>query len=219
MILKNGDSFLEKLDANFYLKHQIIVLLVALSFPMVYFFLDLRSKKKVNFISILGFVNVLLTGGIGVFGGMYGLSRLWFILKEGLMPLIIGLVFLFTIRKGNPLIRTFIYNEAIFNIEVIDQNLNKLDKMNDFNKVLENSSYLIVLAFFFSSIIQFILASIIVTVDPGHIDFNDQVGTMTWVSYFVVMIPSLSMFGLAIYRMVKGIKNLTGLSTEKFLKN
>ena len=91
--------------------------------------------------------------------------------------------------------------------------------MNDFNKVLENSSYLIVLAFFFSSIIQFILASIIVTVDPGHIDFNDQVGTMTWVSYFVVMIPSLSMFGLAIYRMVKGIKNLTGLGTEKFLKN
>ena len=126
---------------------------------------------------------------------------------------------MFTIRKGNPLIRAFIYNEAIFDIEVIDQNLNKLDRMNDFNKVLDNSSYFIVLAFFFSSIIQFILASIIVTVDPGHINFNDQVGTMTWVSYFVVMIPSLSMFGLAIYRMVKGIKNLTGLDTEKFLKN
>tara|TARA_Y100001970_G_C14152435_1_gene813500 strand:+ start:285 stop:1016 length:732 start_codon:yes stop_codon:yes gene_type:complete len=218
-ILKNGDSILTNLDIIFEINYQIIVLLFALSFPMVYFFLDLYSKKKVNIISILGFVNVLLTGGIGVFGGMYGLSRLWFILKEGLMPFIIGLVFLFTIRKGNPLMRTFIYNEAIFNIDIIDHKLNEINKIDDFNKILEKSSYLIVLAFFFSSIIQFILATIIVTVDPGHVDFNDQVGTMTWVSYFVVMIPSLLMFGLSIYRMVGGIKNLTGFKTEDFLKN
>jgi len=218
-ILKNGDNILTNLGIIFEINYQIIVLLVALSFPMVYFFVDLYSKKQVNIISVLGFVNVLLTGGIGVFGGMYGLSRLWFILKEGLMPLIIGLVFLFTIRRGNPLIRTFIYNEAIFNIEIINGKLNEINRKDDFNKILEKSSYLIVLAFFFSSIIQFILATIIVTVDPGHVNFNDQVGTMTWVSYFVVMVPSLSMFGLSIYQMVGGIKKITGFKTGEFLKN
>tara|TARA_B100001996_G_scaffold94542_1_gene70770 strand:- start:20 stop:742 length:723 start_codon:yes stop_codon:yes gene_type:complete len=218
-ILKNGDNVLTKLDISIEKNYQIIVLLVALCFPMVYFFLDLYSKKQFNIISILGFVNVLLTGGIGVFGGIYGLSRFWFILKEGLMPLIIGSVFLFTIKKGNPLIRTFIYNEAIFNIKIINNKLNEISRMDDFNKILEKSSYLIVLAFFFSSIIQFILATIIVTVDPGHVDFNDQVGTMTWVSYFIVMIPSLLMFGLSIYRMIGGIKKLTGFSTGDFLKN
>jgi len=218
-ILKKGNNILTDVDFIFSINEQIVVLLVALSFPMIYFFIDLSLKKQANFISILGFVNVLLTGGIGVFGGMYGLSRIWFILKEGLMPLIIGLVFLFTIKKGNPLMRTFIYNEAIFNTGVINNKLNEINKLSDFNKVLEKSSYLIVLAFFFSSIIQFVLASIIVTVDPGHIDFNDQVGTMTWVSYFVVMIPSLLMFGISIYRMVMGIKELTGFKTEDFLNN
>ena len=81
-----------------------------------------------SFISILGFINVLLTGGIGVFGAMYGLSRLWFILKEGLMPLVIGVIVLFSIKRGNPLIRTFIYNEAIFKTDIINQNLEITDQ-------------------------------------------------------------------------------------------
>ena len=70
-----------------------------------------------------------------------------------------------------------------------------------------------------SSIIQFILASIIVTVDPGHLDFNDQVGTMTWVSYFVVLVPCMSMFGYALFKLVKGLKHLTGLKTEDIINN
>ena len=114
ILLKNGDELLNKIDFKIDFNYSILVLIVALSFPVVYFFLDLSSKKRINFISILGFINVLLTGGIGVFGAMYGLSRLWFILKEGLMPLVIGVIVLLSIKRGNPLIRTFIYNEAIF---------------------------------------------------------------------------------------------------------
>ncbi|MBJ11808.1 MAG: MFS transporter [Candidatus Marinimicrobia bacterium] len=219
ILLKNGDELLNKIDFKIDFNYSILVLIVALSFPVVYFFLDLSSKKRINFISILGFINVLLTGGIGVFGAMYGLSRLWFILKEGLMPLVIGVIVLLSIKRGNPLIRTFIYNEAIFKTDIINQNLEKTDQLEAFDIMLARSSYLIVLAFFFSSIIQFILAGVIVTVDPGHPDFNDQVGTMTWVSYFVVMIPSLSMFGLSLWKLVSGIKDLTDLESKEFLKN
>ena len=72
-------------------------------------------------------------------------------------------------------------------------------------------------SFFLSSFIQFFLASYIVTVDPGHPNFNNQVGTMTWVSYFVVMAPCMGIFGYALWKLIKGIKTLTGLETDQIL--
>ena len=63
---------------------------IALIFPVGYFIFDFIRRKNINVVSILGFVNILLTGGIGVFGANLGLSKNWFILKEGLLPLIIG---------------------------------------------------------------------------------------------------------------------------------
>ena len=64
---------------------------IALLFPVAYFIYDFFKRKNVNVISILGFINVLLTGGIGIFGAKFGLSKNWFIFKEGFLPLFIGL--------------------------------------------------------------------------------------------------------------------------------
>ena len=55
---------------------------IALLFPVAYFIYDFFKRKTVNVISILGFINVLLTGGIGIFGERFGLSKNWFIIKE-----------------------------------------------------------------------------------------------------------------------------------------
>ena len=63
------------------------VLGISLAFPVIYFILDFKRRRKANFISILGFVSILLTGGVG----LLQLPRFWFIVKETAIPAIIGL--------------------------------------------------------------------------------------------------------------------------------
>ncbi|MFL2998740.1 MAG: VC0807 family protein [Candidatus Neomarinimicrobiota bacterium] len=216
VILKNGNKWFG-FEQNFIgIETSILVLMFALSFPLFYFFNDLRINTKVNFISILGFINVLLTGLIGILGEKYGISRNWFILKEGIIPLIIGLLILLSMKSKTPLLKELIYNPVLFNINKINENFPE-DSNDDFNKIFYHSTYLISASFLLSSIIQFFLASYIVTVDPGHSDFNNQVGTMTWVSYFVVMAPCMSMFGYALWKLIAGIKDITGLETDQIL--
>jgi len=216
VILKNGNKLLS-FEQNFIgIETSILVLIFALSFPLFYFLNDLRINTKVNFISILGFVNVLLTGLIGILGERYGISRSWFIIKEGIIPLIIGLLVLLSMKSKTPLVKELIYNPVLFNIKKINENFPG-NSNDDFNKIFYHSTYLISASFLLSSIIQFFLASYIVTVDPGHSDFNNQVGTMTWVSYFVVMAPCMSMFGFALWKLIVGIKRITGLETDQIL--
>ena len=216
IILKNGDKWIDIETKLLGLEGNVLILLFALSFPTLYFLNDFRINSRANFISILGFVNVLLTGLIGIFGEKYGISRDWFIIKESMIPLIIGFITLLSMKSKTPLVKTLVYNETVFNIEKIKKHLSK-EKISEFNNVFKISTYLISASFFLSAIIQFFLASYIVTVDPGHMDFNEQVGTMTWMSYFVVMIPCNSMFGYGIFILIKKIKNLTGLDTEQIL--
>ena len=216
VILKNGNKLLGFEQYFIGIETSILVLIFALSFPLFYFLNDLRINTKVNFISILGFINVLLTGLIGILGEKYGISRSWFIIKEGIIPLIIGLLVLLSMKSKTPLVKELIYNPVLFNIKKINENFSE-NNNDDFNKIFYHSTYLISASFLLSSIIQFFLASYIVTVDPGHSDFNNQVGTMTWVSYFVVMAPCMSMFGFALWKLIVGIKRITGLETDQIL--
>ena len=119
-------------------------------------------------------------------------------------------------KSRTPLVKELIYNPVLFNIKKINENFPE-NSNNDFDKIFYHSTYLISASFLLSSIIQFFLASYIVTVDPGHSDFNNQVGTMTWVSYFVVMAPCMSMFGFALWKLIVGIKRITGLETDQIL--
>ena len=89
LILKNGNKWLGKILGHFdffhewenLLNYSSMVFASALIFPIAYFIYDFIKRKNINVISILGFINILLTGGIGVFGSSLGLSKNWFILK------------------------------------------------------------------------------------------------------------------------------------------
>ena len=71
---------------------------------------------------------------------------------------------------------------------------------------------------FMSSFIQFILASIIVTSNPGESSFNEQVATMTWVSFLAVFVITLSIVGKGYLGLISGVEKITGLKREDFLK-
>ena len=59
------------------------------------------KNSHTNFISILGFVNILLTGLIGILGEKFGISKNWFIIKESIIPLAIGILILVSMSSKN----------------------------------------------------------------------------------------------------------------------
>jgi len=225
LILKNGNDwiFTTLVYFKFTLQEVNIIhlssvtFLIALTFPITYFINDFFKRKNFNLISILGFINVLLTGGIGVFGAKFGLSKNWFIFKEGFLPLFIGLLLLIMKKYRQDSFNKILLNEALFDNYKIKNSI-KEEKQEEFEKLLGRASAHFILGLFISSIIQFILASIIVVSNPGEPLFNDQVATMTWVSYFAVLVPTMLVVGKGYWELIVGIEKITDIKKEEFLK-
>ena len=229
LVLRNGDKWLGKFllyinsgNSDFQKSYLIntppIVFIIALTFPITYFIYDLFKRKNINFISIIGFINILLTGGIGIFGAKLGLSKNWFILKEGLLPFIIGLCLLIISKYRQNVLMKILLNDALFHNDKIQASI-KEDEQNEFENMVKKAGYYLIAGLFISCIIQFILASIIVVSNPGEPSFNKQVSTMTWISYIAVLLPTMFILGKGYWDLTSGIERLTGLKKEEFLKS
>ena len=228
LILKNGDNWIHEilhlldiaelpvqfLDA---INLSSMAFLIALIFPVAYFIYDFFKRKNVNVISILGFINVLLTGGIGIFGERFGLSKNWFIVKEGALPSLIGLglIILRKLRKNS--FNKILLNDIIFDNHKINSSI-KYEEQNEFETIVHKAGSHFIVGLFMSSFIQFILASLIVTSNPGESLFNEQVATMTWVSFLAVFVITMSIVGKGYLGLISGIEKITGLKKEDFLK-
>ncbi len=227
-ILKNGSNWFERLINNFdslsWLPKLIgsydepsFVFGVALLFPILYFISDFIIQRKINFISIFGFINILLTGGIGVFGARMGLSKNWFIMKEGLMPLILGASLLIISRLKHDYMKKLFLNDMMFKKNKIEIAING-EVENELDRIINITGYYFIAGFFISSVIQFVLASIIVVSNPGDASFNQEVSTMTWVSYLAVFVPTMFLMVMGFLKLVKGLEKITGMKQEDFLR-
>ncbi|MBM7035306.1 VC0807 family protein [Vibrio ulleungensis] len=189
----------------------VLSLIVALAFPVAYGGLELVRNKKVNFIAVLGFVSVLLTGGIG----LLELDTKWLALKEALIPGIIGVAVLASTFTSKPLVQRFIFNDTILNIALIEEKLKLNGTKQAFERSLMNSNYLFASTFGFSSVMNYILATYIVTSPAGTAAFNEELGKLTLYSYPVIAIPSTLMMMGIFYYMWRQIRTMTSLETEQ----
>jgi len=188
-------------------------LITALAFPLGWGVFELVKYKKFNFIALLGLISVVLTGGIG----LLQLDSQWLAVKEAAIPGLIGAAVLISTRTRYPLIRTLLYNPAIMNVEKIQQTLDDLGNRAAFDARLLNATYLLSGTFFFSSLMNYILARWIVTSPSGSAAFNEELGQMTLLSYPVIAIPSMLMMMAIFYYLWRTIHGMTGLSLEKIL--
>ncbi|HLS28184.1 MAG TPA: VC0807 family protein [Opitutales bacterium] len=209
LLLKKGSTWLPFLTP-------VQVLLVALFFPVAYFSYDLYKRRKYNFISILGFVSILLTGGIG----LLQLNPIWVAIKEAAIPALIGVGILLSNKTKYPLIRTFLYNKEIIEVEKIDEALDSRGVRNQFDRLLNVCTWLLVSSFLLSSVLNFFLARIIVTTNPADdaVLFNDELGSLTAWSIPVIVVPSMIVTSIALWKLLSGIKELTGLQLEEVFK-
>ncbi|ANU36989.1 VC0807 family protein [Vibrio scophthalmi] len=188
-----------------------MALVVALLFPIVYGGMDLIRNKKFNFIAALGFVSVLLTGGIG----LLELDTRWLALKEALIPGLIGLAVLGSTFTRYPFMQKMILNDTILNLSLINERLQQSGGKAAFDRCLVSSNYLFASTFAFSSAMNYFLATWIVTSPAGTTAFNEELGKLTLYSYPIIAIPSmLMMFGI-FYYVWRQIRSLTSLKTEQ----
>ncbi|ELA7314065.1 MFS transporter [Vibrio alginolyticus] len=188
-----------------------MALVVALLFPIIYGGMDLVRNKKFNFISALGFISVLLTGGIG----LLELDTRWLALKEALIPGLIGLAVLGSTFTRYPLMQKLVLNDTVLNLALINQRLKENGKTDAFERCLMSSNYLFASTFAFSSAMNYFLATWIVTSPSGTAAFNEELGKMTLYSYPMIAIPSmLMMFGIFCY-IWRQVRAMTSLETEQ----
>lgn len=188
-------------------------LLVALAFPFAWGLYELLKHRKVNFIALLGLVSVLLTGGIG----LLKIDPQWLAIKEAAVPGVIGIAVLISARTRYPLVRTLLYTPAVLNIERIHQKLVENGALTAFEERLVRATHGLSGTFFFSSAMNYILAKSIVTSPAGSQAFNEQLGTLTFLSYPIIAIPSLVMMTGLFYYLWRTIRTLTGLTLEEAL--
>jgi len=188
-----------------------MALVVALAFPVAYGGMELIRNKKFNFIAALGFVSVLLTGGIG----LLELDTRWLALKEALIPGLIGLAVLGSTFTRYPFMQKMILNDTILNLPLIKERLEESGKSQAFERCLMTSNYLFASTFAFSSVMNYFLATWIVTSPAGTAEFNEELGKLTLYSYPIIAIPSmLMMFGI-FYYVWRQIRAMTSLETEQ----
>ncbi|MCG9782787.1 MFS transporter [Vibrio brasiliensis] len=188
-----------------------MALVVALAFPIAYGGMDLIRNKKFNFIAALGFVSVLLTGGIG----LLELDTRWLALKEALIPGFIGLAVLVSTFTRYPFMQKMVLNDSVLNLALITERLKENGKSQAFERCLMSSNYLFASTFAFSSAMNYFLATWIVTSPAGTPEFNEELGKLTLYSYPIIAIPSmLMMFGI-FYYVWRQIRAMTSLETEQ----
>ncbi len=189
-------------------------LLLALAFPLAYGAWDFHRRREWNFISVLGFVSVLLTGGIG----LLQLDPKWIAVKEAAVPGVIGLAVLFSLYTPYPIVRTFLYNDKIIRVGEVDAALAERGNHTAFERTLVHASWMLAASFFLSSLLNFVLAKLIVQSPAGTTAFNEELGRMTALSYPVIVIPSMAIMIITMWYLFSRIRRLTGMDLEQILK-
>ncbi|WP_325893111.1 VC0807 family protein [Grimontia sp. NTOU-MAR1] len=189
----------------------VMALVVALAFPVAYGGMELIRSKKLNLIAALGFVSVLLTGGIG----LLELDTQWLAIKEALIPGVIGLAVLISTFTPYPIVKKMIFNDTLLNLELIKERLAQTNNTEAFERCLTTSNYLFASTFVFSSAMNYFLATWIVTSPAGTVAFNEELGKMTLYSYPMIAIPSMLMMLGIFYYVWRQVRAMTSLETEQ----
>lgn len=188
-------------------------IVAALSFPIGYGLWDLKESGKVNGFSILGIVSVLLTGGIS----LLKLPAEYIAIKEAAIPALIGIAVLVTQFTEKPLVKMLILNDQIINWPHLNDVLDKQNKRKLFNKKVAVSSYIVASSFFLSSVLNYILAKVILVSEPGTTAYTEELGRMTALSYPVIVIPSMILLVGALWYLFAQIKKITGEELDNFI--
>lgn len=190
-------------------------LLLALAFPLGWGTRDLLARRKLNLFATLGVISLLLTGGIG----LLQLDTRWLAIKEAAIPGLLGLAVAISAGSRYPLVRVLLFTPALMDVERIQHALDERGNLPAFEARLRNATWMLAASFMFSSVMNYILATVIVTSPAGSAAFNEELGQLTLLSYPMIVLPSMLIMMLALYYLARTIHTLAGLKLAEALKH
>ena len=190
-------------------------LVLALAFPLGWGLWDGWKRRKLNWLSVLGVVSTLLTGGIG----LLKLDAQWLAVKEAAVPGLIGLVVLGSNWTSWPLIRVLVFNPTLFDVDRVNAALEERRNVVPFELRLRTGTMLLAATFFFSAVMNYVLARWVVTSPAGSEAFNEELGRLPLLSYPIIAVPSMLMMMALLFWLARGAKSLTGLALGDMLRS
>lgn len=204
---------LSKLSGEHYLG-PVYGVVVALAFPIIYGVRDYFVAHKPNFFSVLGVISVMLTGSMS----LLKLPPHYIAIKDAAVPGLLGLATLISIYTRYPLVRTFLYNDQILQIEKVSAALHEHNATEEFERHLQIASYLVASSFFLSAILNYILAKMILVSPPGSTELAQELGKMTALSFPVIALPCTLVLAGTLYYLLNNIQKLTRLTLEEIVQ-
>jgi hypothetical protein len=196
-------------------------LLVALAFPLTYGIQDYIRHRHKNYVSLLGLLNIALTGGLA----LMHLQGKWFALKEATLPCLLGLLVYFSSRTKNPAARMIFCNPQIMDLDLIDERLKAFQREGQFEDLLRKTTVWLSISFLISAVLNFFLANrIFLDIDPNlessvreHM-LNDQIANMTLTGFAVIAGPLMLFSGILVYLFLKKVAEMTETDLNVLLK-
>ena len=202
-------------------------MLVALALPVGYGIWFFFKTRKPNAFSFLGLVSVLLTGGLTLYlwnqdGTIKPNAHILFGLKEASIPLVLGRAILASHWTPAPLLRVFLYSDSIFDVRRIEATVADKQADQPYRQLLLGSTILFSTSFLISTVLNFVLALHFL----GGIDhnaanareiYNAQVAKLTGWGFAVIGVPILLFLMFTLWRLLSGLRKITGLSNEQLL--
>jgi hypothetical protein len=189
-------------------------LLAALAFPLAWGVRGLFRERKLSLFAVLGVVSIVLTGGIG----LLQLDTQWLAVKEAAIPGLLGLAVAISTHTPYPLVRVLLYTPALMDVERIQTQLTERGNGAAVDARLKTATWMLAGSFFFSSVMNYFLATWIVTSPAGSPAFNEELGRLTLLSYPMIALPSMLIMMAALYYLARAIKALAGLTLMEALK-
>lgn len=185
-------------------------IVVALAFPIGYGIWDFAKTRKANFFSILGVISVLLTGTMS----LLKFPPEYIAIKEAAIPALFGIATLVSLKTRWPLVKTILLNDQIMQVDKVYSALAQHNTERQFEAKLKNANYMIAGSFFLSSVLNYILARVILVSEPGTVAYTEELGKMTALSFPVIALPSTAVLMAALWYLFSQIRKLTHLELE-----
>jgi hypothetical protein len=183
-------------------------LIVSLLFPVAFAAWCWWKKAGWDVISILGFVTILLSGGLG----LLKLDAFWFAIKESAMPLALGAAFPLSFLFGKPLINALLMQPHLINQRALNEALAVPGRRASFQRALLRGSWGIGLATIGSSVGNFFLAlHLLGGKEPGGEAFVKGIGTLNWASLLVIGLPLCAVLLIVFVWLIREMQRITGL--------
>lgn len=213
-VLNKGEKFISIENSA------VFILILALAFPFLYGLKDFIKARRINWLSVIGLLSILLTGGLA----LLKLKGIYFAVKEAGIPLLLALIFIGSVFLKKPLAQLLIFKTSLFNIKLIQERLKSNNNEKSFQKLLQNSTLLLSASFVLSAVLNFLIAIYVFKdIDPQlsesakELIINKQVADMTWMGYVFIALPLTVVTAFLFWWILRRLKFLTGLALEELI--